>query len=146
MSIFIGVKTKIALSRLQEEQVFEFILNELEAGIIRRGLMAKAMTLGHGDEGKIQGEYIKLRYQSLIDENTVMEAIESIVGTNPKRAKRRKTAPEPKPKEPSLPSYESRVARQEEFSLKPIKKGKHDNFWNNLASEFKDARKEDGDS
>ncbi len=78
MSLFKGITTKKALSRLQEEQVYEFILDEIEAGQVRRGLMAKAMTLSNGDESKWQGEYIKLRFQSLIDENTLFEAINEI--------------------------------------------------------------------
>jgi hypothetical protein len=79
MSIFKGIKTKNALSRLQEEQLYEFILNEMEANIIRKGLMAKAIAQSEGDEGKSKAAYIKLRLQSLIDENTVMEAIQTIV-------------------------------------------------------------------
>ena len=143
MSIFKGAKTKIALSRLQEERVYEFILNEMDAGIIRRGLMAKAMTLGHGDEGKTNGEYIKLRFQSLIDENTVMEAIENTIITEPKKPIRKRIVPEARAIEPDLPTYEARVSRQEDFSLKPTKKGSKANFWDNLKGEFQDARKED---
>ena len=142
MSIFKGIKSQLALSRLQEEQVYEFILNELDAGIVRKGLMAKAMTLGEGSEVKIQGEYIKLRFQSLLDENTIMEAIKTVAGNSSiknSRTKREKAA------EPSLKSYEAKVKRQEDFALKPVEKGKHDNFWNSLASEFRDARKEDKD-
>ena len=75
MSLFSGFKTKFALSRLEEERLYEFILNEIESGNVRKGLMAKAISLANGNENKIQAEYIKLRLQSLIDENTVFEAI-----------------------------------------------------------------------
>jgi hypothetical protein len=75
MSLFSGFKTKFALSRLEEERLYEFILNEIESGNVRKGLMAKAISLADGNENKIQAEYIKLRLQSLIDENTVFEAI-----------------------------------------------------------------------
>ena len=78
MSLFKGIKTKNALSRLQEEQLYEFISDELEAGNIRKGLMTKALAKSKGDPLKTQAHYINLRLQSLIDENTLMEAIQSI--------------------------------------------------------------------
>ena len=82
MSIFRGLKTKNALTRLQEEQLYEYILNEMEANIIRKGLMAKAIAQSNGDEGKSKAVYIKLRLQSLIDENTVMEAIQTTISSS----------------------------------------------------------------
>ena len=121
MSLFKGITTKKALSRLQEEQVYEFILDEIEAGQVRRGLMAKAMTLSNGDESKWQGEYIKLRFQSLIDENTLFEAINEI---------------EPETKTPQ---------KKDDFSLKPIQKGNKGSFWDSLKDEFKEARRKDRD-
>ena len=121
MSLFKGITTKKALSRLQEEQVYEFILDEIEAGQVRRGLMAKAMTLSNGDESKWQSEYIKLRFQSLIDENTLFEAINQL---------------EPETKT---------TQKKDDFSLKPIQKGNKDSFWDSLKDEFKEARRKDRD-
>ena len=141
MSFFKGVRTKSALTRLQEEQVYEFILNELEAGKIRRGLMAKAMTIGHGDEGKIRGEYIKLRFQSLIDENTLMDAIESMIDG----ADNQKISNPYRKRQLGISSHERRIKSQEEFSLKPVQKGNKSNFWDSLKDEFKDARRRDCD-
>tara|TARA_B100000963_G_C22277363_1_gene515571 strand:- start:190 stop:612 length:423 start_codon:yes stop_codon:yes gene_type:complete len=87
MSLFKGIKTKIALSRLQEEQLYEFISDELEVGNVRKGLMTKALAQADGDPLKTQAEYIKLRLQSLIDENTLMEAIQSIIQKNASQEK-----------------------------------------------------------
>jgi len=141
MSLFKDIKTKSALTRLQEEQVYEFILNELDSGIIRRGLMAKAMTIGNGDEGTIRGEYIKLRFQSLIDENTLMDAIESIMeGTN-----NQKPNNPYRKKQKGGSNYESIIKRQEDFSLKPIEKGNKNSFWDSLKDEFHEARRKDRD-
>lgn len=61
------------------------------------------MTLGYGDEGKTNGEYIKLRFQSLIDENTVMAAIENTIITEPKIPIRSRIVPEARAIEPDLP-------------------------------------------
>jgi hypothetical protein len=82
MSLFRGIKSKIALSRLQEEQLYEFISDELEAGNVRKGLMTKAVARVDGDPLRTEAEYIKLRLQSLLDENTLMEAIEFIASKN----------------------------------------------------------------
>ena len=54
--------------RLDEEKLYEFVINELKSGERREGLWTKAMVLTSGDENKIRLEYIKLRIQSLLDE------------------------------------------------------------------------------
>ena len=78
MSIFKGIKTKNALTRLQEEQLYEYIANEMETGQIRKGLMAKAVAESNGNESRVNSIYIKLRLQSLIDEGMVLQAISAI--------------------------------------------------------------------
>jgi hypothetical protein len=133
MSLFKGFKTNAALSRLQEERLYAFILDEIETGTIRRGLMAKALANSGGNEQKAQSDYIKLRLQSIIDENTVSEAIASININQPPKNK----------KVSSLDTHKERVKRQEEFSLKETRKGNKGNFWSSLRSEFNDARKDD---
>ena len=75
MSLFKGIKTKSALSRLQEERLYEYISDELEEGTVRKGLWTKAIALAGGDPLKSQAEYINLRLQSMIDEGTLMDAI-----------------------------------------------------------------------
>ena len=99
MSLFRGIKSKIALSRLQEEQLYEFISDELEAGSVRKGLMTKAVAQADGDPLRTQAEYIKLRLQSLIDENTLMEAIQSIAS---------KQVPPQMPRHTNIPSGQSK--------------------------------------
>ena len=101
MSLFRGIKSKIALSRLQEEQLYEFISDELEAGNVRKGLMTKALAQADGDPLRTQAEYIKLRLQSLIDENTLMEAIQSIAS---------KHVPPQKPHQTNISSDQSKSA------------------------------------
>jgi len=75
MSLFKGIKTKSALSRRQEERLYAYISDELEEGTVRKGLWTKAIALAGGDPLKSQAEYIKLRLQSMIDEGTLMDAI-----------------------------------------------------------------------
>ena len=64
-----------ARKRLTEEQIFEKVFDEYEAGDIRKGLMARAISVSAGDEGMIKGEYIKLRAQSIIDELDIAEDV-----------------------------------------------------------------------
>ncbi len=54
--------------RLEEEKLYEFVINELKSGERREGLWTKAMVQASGDEKQIEKDYIKLRVQSLIDE------------------------------------------------------------------------------
>ena len=144
MSLFRGLKTQAALSRLQEEQIYEYILDEIESGSIRRGLMAKAISISKGDENRVQAEYITLRLQSLIDENAVLDAIESMA-TQTQPSKMAKPKKE-RSRDGSLASHRKKVERQKEFELKPTKKGNSGNFWNSLRDEFDDARRDERES
>ena len=53
---------------LEEEALYKQVLDEVESGVMRKGIYAKALADGLGDEGKAQSLYIKYRVQSLIDE------------------------------------------------------------------------------
>jgi hypothetical protein len=52
----------------EEEALYKQVLDEVESGVMRKGIYAKALADGLGDEGKAQSLYIKYRVQSLIDE------------------------------------------------------------------------------
>ena len=52
----------------EEEVLYRQVLDEMESGVMRKGIYAKALADGLGDEGKAQSLYIKYRVQSLIDE------------------------------------------------------------------------------
>ena len=53
----------------EEEALYRQVLDEVESGVMRKGIYAKALADGLGDEGKAQSLYIKYRVQSLIDED-----------------------------------------------------------------------------
>ena len=59
---------KDALQRESEERLYAQVVQEIEAGQRRDGLWAKALTLSSGDENRAKAEYIKLRVQSLLDD------------------------------------------------------------------------------
>ena len=55
-------------SRLEEELMYRHAFRELNAGIIREGLYAKALVNSPGDEEQIKSLYIEYRVQSIKDE------------------------------------------------------------------------------
>lgn len=62
------IKKRAASARLTEEAIYAQVLREIEAGIRRDGLYAKALTETNGDTASIQAAYIRLRVQSIRDE------------------------------------------------------------------------------
>ena len=78
--LFIGlkvneVKLSNATSRLIEEQYYEAVVDELQQGIKRSGLWAKALAKSNGDEGKAKALYISYRVQSIKDEMKLSDAM-----------------------------------------------------------------------
>jgi DNA-directed RNA polymerase subunit M/transcription elongation factor TFIIS len=71
VSILDELKKKDAKSRLTEEVLYAEVLREVEGGVRRDGLWAKALSETDFDEAKAKSLYIKLRVQSLKDELTV---------------------------------------------------------------------------
>ena len=62
-----------AESRLSEEIIYAEVLREIEAGVRRDGLWARAIANANGNDGAARSEYIKLRVQSLKDEIGIYE-------------------------------------------------------------------------
>ena len=52
----------------QEEAFYKQVLEEVEAGNMRKGIYAKALADSSGDLGKANSLYIKYRVQSLVEE------------------------------------------------------------------------------
>ena len=52
----------------KEEALYKRVLDEVEAGVMRKGIFAKALADCLGDEKKAHSLYIKYRVQSLADE------------------------------------------------------------------------------
>jgi|TARA_R110000787_G_scaffold13751_5_gene42861 hypothetical protein len=74
MSIFDKFKTQSIGARLIEEKLYEVVANELQNGVRRNGLWAKALAKSQGDESKAKALYISYRVQSLKDESEISEA------------------------------------------------------------------------
>lgn len=72
--MFDKYKKNSAASRLMEEQLYAQALNEVESGLLRSGLWAKALANTSGDEQKSRGLYLKYRVQAMLDEAALRPA------------------------------------------------------------------------
>ena len=75
------VETTLADSRLEEELIYKHILEEMDSGVIRDGLYAKAMANSNGDEAQAKSLYMKYRLQSVKDAmggNSYLEYVEKL--------------------------------------------------------------------
>lgn len=75
MGIFDKLRKQTAASRLKEEQLYEAVVDELQAGTRRNGLWAKALANSNGDESKAKALYIAYRVQSIKDEHEIYMAV-----------------------------------------------------------------------
>ena len=65
---------KIAIAnRLEDQVLFEYVLEELENGIKIKGLWAKAYANSEGDSNKIEPLYMQYRVQSIKDIFTTLK-------------------------------------------------------------------------
>ena len=68
MGIFDKPKKTAIESRRYQEKLYEVALEEFENGEIRKGLYAKALSMGDGNKEKADGIYLKLRVKSIMDD------------------------------------------------------------------------------
>ena len=68
MGIFKNFKHNSAVDRLNEERIYEIVINEIKSGKRREGIWGQALEKANGDLKKTEANYIKLRVQSLKDE------------------------------------------------------------------------------
>lgn len=71
MGLIDDIRQKGAEGRLTEEALYAEVLREMEAGIRRDGLWAKAFSEAGGEEAPSKARYIKLRVQALQDEAAI---------------------------------------------------------------------------
>jgi len=75
MSFFSKFKSQRAVDRLNEESIYEAIVKELQQGIKREGLWAKAIAKSEGSESKAKSLYIDFRAQSIMDEIEIAKQV-----------------------------------------------------------------------
>ncbi|CEO42223.1 hypothetical protein [Photobacterium kishitanii] len=67
----IGFNQKTAEERLVEEQLYKQISDEIQNGYKRDGLWLKAISDCDNNNDKAKSLYVKLRFQALVDEQTI---------------------------------------------------------------------------
>lgn len=77
MRLFDRFKAISALARLSEETLYAQVVKELEAGIRRDGIWAKALIDSNGDQDKAKTLYVRYRVQSLKDEDALQREVET---------------------------------------------------------------------
>ncbi len=73
--MFKKIKAKLSAQRLNEEKLYAYVLDEMDQGIKRNGLWAKAISDARGIDGKAEALYIKYRVQSLYDEGNILDLV-----------------------------------------------------------------------
>lgn len=74
MGLLDDIRLKGASYRLTEEAIFAEVVREIEAGVRRDGLWAKAFAENPESESKAKSQYIRLRVQTLKDELALARA------------------------------------------------------------------------
>ena len=77
MGIFENFKHNSAVDRLNEERIYEIVINEIKSGKRREGIWGQALEKANGDLKKTEANYIKLRVQSLKDELEIQKQEET---------------------------------------------------------------------
>jgi hypothetical protein len=75
MNIFDKLKIQNAATRLIEEKLYETVVDDLQNGLRKNGLWAKAFAKSYGDESKAKALYISYRVQSIKDEINITESV-----------------------------------------------------------------------
>ncbi len=75
MSFWKKSKQIAITNRLAEEKEYEQVFHEIETGLLKGGLWAKALQKSSGNEREAKALYIKYRLQSIRDERDILKAI-----------------------------------------------------------------------
>lgn len=76
------LRSKVALGRKIEEQLYLAVAGELERGVINQALWLKALEQANGDERRQTAAYIKLRIQALRDEEYLKGQLDREAGVS----------------------------------------------------------------
>lgn len=58
-------KVKNKLGALEEEKLYAHVMDELDDGVLRKGLWGKALAKSNGSESQAKSKYLELRVESL---------------------------------------------------------------------------------
>ena len=111
------MKSRIS-SRLLEEELYAEVLQELERGIRRDGLWAKAFAKSGANEEKAKALYIEFRVQALRDEIALYKIQLQEEQEKAKTAKTAKTAKQAKPLRNKARMAQNRVRASDDIQAR----------------------------
>tara|TARA_B100001105_G_C22066351_1_gene304572 strand:+ start:67 stop:555 length:489 start_codon:yes stop_codon:yes gene_type:complete len=111
----------------KEEALYKRVLDEIESGKTRTGIMAKALADSLGDKGKAESLYIKYRMQTLADEDKY-EARQSAIDFKHAQEKEEKEAKEKELRDIKL--AQEKLERESQIANEKWKKSKRYKLFN----------------
>jgi len=111
----------------KEEALYKRVLDEIESGKTRTGIMAKALADSLGDKGKAESLYIKYRMQTLADEDKY-EARQSAIEFKHAQEKEEKEAQEKELRDLKL--LQEKLERESQIAQEKWKNSKRNKLFN----------------
>ena len=111
----------------KEEALYKRVLDEIESGKTRTGIMAKALADSLGDKGKAESLYIKYRMQTLADEDKY-EARQSAIDFKHAQEKEEKEAKEKELRDIKL--AQEKLERESQIAQEKWKNSKRNKLFN----------------
>jgi len=90
MNLWSSIRDAFVIGRKDDEVLYARALQEIEAGIRRHGLWAKALATTGGNEDRAKAEYIKLVVKALRDQRYVEARFQDAVQVETRRAEKRR--------------------------------------------------------
>lgn len=130
---------KNAERRLHEEYIYEAVAIEIDKGVRRQGLWAKAFAKSKGDENITKAHYIELRVQAMRDE---MEVFAKELNEKERAANASRSSSAPLPLAPNMQEISNYCKSHDTFmiirvvkklgynvtTLRPDKESPHETF------------------
>jgi hypothetical protein len=85
------VKMNVKMDSLEEEKLYEFVMDELENGMVRKGVWGKAVAKSNGNDSQIKSNYLDLRVKSLKNDANLIRSILKSEETTPDLIEVKKT-------------------------------------------------------
>ena len=74
MSFFNKLKKHKVMSRIEDEEIYKQVINEISQGIKNEGVWGKALADSNGDYELAKSKYIKYRAQSIKDKTELLKS------------------------------------------------------------------------
>ena len=119
MGFWSNRQDSLVIGRMVEEQLYSQALNEVESGVRRGGLWAKALAASGGDEARAKAQYINLVVQALKDETHMQRRSLKAAVSRQRSLEHSDHTHEPEPEEAAVSRIEKKQAPPKEKGFWP---------------------------